>query len=384
MTAGYISYRIYFQPLITPGIYGDEVEITKNVYKMLDITKSLEGDNTDFGQFKFSNVKISVDNSVSQFANFFNVTEDRCKVKITFDTPTTNPAVIFNGLIDALGTTKTEDSITFTVTGLESALKLFVLPTGTIANGDTTQEAITKVLQLPEFFDYFVALPSNINVGFNPIIDNAAYYDNLPIYDVLRELLLISDSLIYNVGLNIKVNSRDNLNNTPAEYKYASLYGDNNILEVYNYSTGLNRLFNTFIINDTIKSIDANSINSHGARKKEIDIKGITNTTTLQSIADALRDRFSTIKQEIDLVIAAENELSRIEFLSNNLINIQRKAIPASIDSLLPVYNSSSRYDSDVRYPIIRGNIQINTNFKLIGSVENNENKTVRLKFREI
>ncbi len=348
MTIG-IHYTITFEVLDSDGSYtGDPEDVTQFCVGMSQIKASLEGKDVDFGLFTYNNVTLTVDNSFNQFGSFFPISSHRTKVVISYTDLEDTTVEIFNGIINGLATTEKDIQLKFRILGTEGSLSLFTVPAGTVGTNVSSLAALNAILSNAALTPFFSYNSNNIAVGNDVNIDNGPAFDQLPMVDAIRELLLVSNSVLYIQDSVVIVSSRAHRDNDFETFKYGSLFGDNNVLSVANFTSGLSRVFNIIIINENIKSVDDASVLSNGAKKKEITLISVLDTSTQQDIADNLRDQFRVAKQEIDIIVAAENFVPRLEFLTLTQLDIKQKLIHKPGTHLV-IYNDGSLWNDPLR-----------------------------------
>ena len=377
-------YQVLFRPLESTGVYmATPVDVTPYISSMANINVDIEGDEFTFGLFKYNNVQLVLNNASGYFKYFFPLTRDKTKVEVYF-IHNAITSLHFSGLINDISTSETEDTIAIQVLGIESSLSFLPVKAGLI-RGDDALTAIKLILSDSGLINFFRYDATNISVHNNPTIDNGAALDGIPKLDALKELLLASNSVLYIKNGDVIVSSRHNLATPTHDFKYASLFADNNILRIIKANNGLSRLFNIVKLSDTVLVADDDSILQYGAKKIELELKSIQNVNTLTAIATSIRDEFKILKKEIDIEVATENITNpAISLFNQCTINIKEKLIPPA-NTKLAFYDDGSLWNSGSSYPLIKGTITQSHDiaYKVIGKFENTKSFKTVLRLRE-
>jgi hypothetical protein len=262
---------------------------------------------------------------------------------------------------------------------VESALDLFVVPAGTV-RGDSCLDAIKTILSNPALTNYFNYNQNNISLGYNPTIDNGAALDNLPMIDAMRELLLVSNSILsLDASNNIIVTNRRPRGTTAKLFSYATSI--DNVLKIKKYKSGIARTYNLIEIEqqqgDSLKYTNTDSIESHGVLKKTIKIVSIKDTTTLANIGNNVLSELAQPKPEIELELETQKLLPRLEEHQKIQLSIKPKTTVPT-DKAKSFWNDGRTFADVECYSQPIGNIQIHplNNWKVISVKEDTKKHT--------
>lgn len=394
------SYQVLITPQISKGVYGTTLDITQDINiddyvkenGIGSIKKEIDNGDFDIGVFVFDNISLNCINFDGRFSDpqdsrtIFKYSRDKAKVKINFYDGTSNtPMISFKGIIDdrssKLDFKKSE--LTFVVLSHDSIINRHVVPGGTVANGSLISTAIKQVLNTNDITSVLNYSPANINVLNDYIIDDASDFAGNTAKEVLDKLLLCSNSvLIIDDSDNIIVRSRDYNSGTQFDF-----FGDNdplgrqNIINIKKYNNGLQRAFNTIVVNSESKS-DAAFIDMYGDNRKKIDFGFITNVSKSAEIAQNILDYWKVPKIEL-IITAKTSEVRGLRFFDLVSVDYGYRTKPAN-GSKLPMYGSAL-YGTAI-YPYIFGNLKINPNtaFKVIGIEEDPKTFLTQVKLRQV
>ena len=168
---------------------------------------------------------------------------------------------------------------------------------------------------------------TNITVGYNNVIDNAEQFTDQNTRTVLDALLNASGSVFRVDKNNNMIVSPRVVTSKPALALYGggNLLQQNNIIKMQNFNDGLQRTFNTFVINK-ITSQDQGYINRYGAEIKNFTFDFITQETTSQGIGAYLLNEFKDPKNEVEITVPT-NTAKDSEILDPVTVSLKKNAI---------------------------------------------------------
>lgn len=387
--------RVYIAPFKDDGSYNDFVEVTDDVdgRGIGAIALALDVNDYDVGVFTNSQFGISLRNDHGRFsdANYaqtiFKRKRSNSKIRITYDMADVDfePLVsfpgdllggevtVFEGLLNDDSTTMNvaDQIVQFNVLGYESLFDQTVGPdwVGT-PPADNKISTLAKALipyvdgQLTTSTLTFDA--SRILPGNDVSIDDLSTLSNKTAKEILDVLLTASNSVLYMDGTTPVVSAR-----TPSVavnynfYGPGSELGPENVFDIQEIRSGMNRTFNYVTWRDTtFVSQDGNSIAAYGVRKKEVAIDGVTNSTTQQSILNSLKLEFGNPKQEFKLVTKVDYDTLALALLGR--VSIDYPLVPISTEAL--AYYGSAQYGT-AQYSVNTSGFQIlpADHYKVIG-----------------
>jgi hypothetical protein len=320
-------WTVYLNPFDDEGNYSGWVDITSDVIleSMGSITQGLDNTQFDIGIFKSSNFSLVLKNDSGRYSDvdnvksIFHTARSGSQVKITWqwDIPLAGTMIsgdtwlceeeieIFKGVINDDGTTQDVDSnqIKFNVQGRESLFSSEVVPISSIANGDLFSEVIYTCLNQVGITTLLTIDQANIVCGNDLAIDDKASLEGKTVLEAVKDLLLVSNSVLYIDGDAVYVSARTASADVEGLfYGQGSSLGPENIQNLKNITSGLLKTFNYMVWQSTTTIIqDGTSVSTYGARKKSIGFDPINDTTKRQSILTEIVDEFKNPKQEFDL-----------------------------------------------------------------------------------
>jgi hypothetical protein len=320
-------WTIYLNPFDDEGQYSGWVDITSDV--ILDslgtVSQGLDNTQFDIGIFKNSAFNLVLKNDSGRYSDvdnvksIFHTARAGSQVKITWqwDVPLAGTAVagdtwlceeeieIFKGIINDDGTSQDVDSnqIKFNVQGRESLFSSEVVPISSIANGDLLSEVIYACLNQVGITNLLTVDQANIVCGNDLAIDDKASLEGKTVLEAVKDLLLVSNSILFIDGDTVYVSARTPSTDVEGNfYGQGSSLGPENIQNLKSINSGLAKVFNYLVWQSTTTIIqDGTSVNTYGARKKSIGFDPINDTTKRQSVLQAIVDEFKNPKQEFDL-----------------------------------------------------------------------------------
>lgn len=390
-----VRYRVYFTPLASSGVYGDEVEVTDYVKdgNAGTIRRGLDSTDFDFGGFFYDDLQMTllnvngIFNDENDFRSIFPYSRDRTKVRVEY-TDSEGDTIVFNGLIseEATRIDASADTITVRILSPDSVMRNVRVAGGTITNGSTFAAAMGAILNQPEItvvLDYDVA---NINPPQNYTIDDGSQLEGKSVREAMNQLLVLSNAVMFvNEDNEIIVTDRDEDEDTEllALYGPYDLKRRQNIIDIKNYNQGKHRMFTAVKVNDTEYANDG-YVDQFGYRQKRISAPFITNSATEATLAEALVSEFKTPK--IELEVTVPTKVARgVKLLQRVSIDSPLR-IKAIEDKFLPIVGQAEIGDDTTPLPNKYGSIAIGPEmgFKIIEIKEDPRTFTTTLKLRQI
>jgi len=394
------SYQVLITPLVSKGVYGTVTDVSKDI--VLDdfikdkgistIKREVDNGDFDFGVFVFDSINLTALNLDGKFSDpddtrsLFKYSRDKAKITINFFNGITNtPDSSFRGLIDdrASKINFGKNEVKLKILSNDSIINRVKIPAGAITNATLVSSAIKTILQLTDIVAVLNYSASNINVQNDYIIDDGSFFDNKTVKKGLDKLLSVSNSilLVEKDTDNMIVRSRDFTTGDVFNfYGHGDVFGRENILDIKNYNTGLQRAFNTITIGAISKS-NAGAIDTFGDNPKTLDFGFITNPITEAVIATDILDNWKIPKTELE-ILCKTSDVKDLKFFDLASVDYPYRIKPYG-DNKLPVYGSS-KYGTAV-YPYVFGNLKIKDNkaFKVIGIKENPKTLLTMVKLRQ-
>lgn len=404
------EFRFYVTPFLPSGVYADEIEFTDYVVTEgnIDITQRVDGSRFSFGTYVFNSFTIVLNNTDGFFSDvgspnsIFGFKRSDSKIRITYNEninlPICGNAIagssvlgqevdIFEGFLEDSSTTQNIDDqlITFKVLSQDSIFRQVQVPYASISNGDNVSSVIETCLNQTKITNVLDVSASNINVSIDSAIDDKSPLENLTVKEALDRLLLASNSVLFIKDGSVIVKDRSATAVTQKKFfGQASDNGLENIINITNYSTGLNSVFN-FIkwSNTSLVGQDSTSIDIFGIREASVVNTIITNSTKRQNILNNIRDQFKDAKLELELEAPLTEEFTGINLFDR--VNIDYPTV-----TYTPIGEEEARYEigsyNEAVYPFSIFNLTIDDsiNWKVIGKTINVNNATLKLILKEV
>lgn len=391
------QYQVLITPLIDKDVYGTEVDVTKDI-DLSDyikeggigtIKQDVDNGDYDIGVFTYDSITmkaLNIDgrfNDENDWRSIFKYSRDKAKVVINFLDPYGATQTSFNGLVNEEGTYQDflKDEVKFKVLSRDSVIRKTKVSGGTIPNGTSFSTAIKSIINVPDITSVLTYDSSKVMVGLDLTIDDGSWFDDKTSKEALDALMVASGSVMVIENSTMVVRTREENSGSVFQfYGHGDLFGRENILNIKNLNTGVQRMFNSIMVNDREVS-DATLIEVFGARQKKIDLGFITDSTKLQLIGTNILNEFKVPKLELEIETTTEvaKDLNLFDLVS---IDYPYRVKPSNGD-VLPTYGVS-RYGQAV-YPIIQGNMKIRPAlaFKVIGFQEKPKDYKTIVKLRQ-
>lgn len=404
------SLKVYICPFDLSGSYTSYEDVTEYVVKssISDIKKEIDGTDYDIGVVKIGTLSISMSNTtgkfsdVSEFGSMFNYKRSDSLIKIIYDpndyqnqcgdvicgtTVLTDTTTIFEGMINDSATTQNigNSTISFRCFSYDYLFKRIEVPFSSISVGNYLSDIFLLILDQAPFNTLVTVSASNINPTLDLQIDNKDDLENKVVFDVLDELLMISNSVMFIEDNIVYISGRNESVTLKYEfYGQASNNGIENLEEISEYRNGMNRVFNYCTFKDRANlKINSTSVQVYGILKNEIDSTYITNSTSIDSILQSMINEFSEKKIEMYITAKFNEDLLNLNILDK--ISIDYPSIPYTSEGTdLPVFGSAIFGNSIFPYQessIVISNL---TYFKITSFSYNLKTERIKIGIREV
>lgn len=352
--------KVYITPYQSDGTYGAEVDVTKYVENIGQISVDTDSSEYQIGVYRNSSVKLDLDNrsgkfsDISIYQSIFRYKRADAIVRITFletdELPYCGTAIcgtarlveevtVFEGLLsdESLTEEAGAERVSFTVLGFESLFAREVVPFSAIANGDLSSELIFACLNQTTITDLLTVDIANINPGLDLASDVVAGLEGKTVKESIDKLLLYSNSVLYVKNRTVYVTDRTATVAVMATfYGQASTLGAENIINVRNITNGKNRIFNYLTWSDSSAVFqDSTSVRLHGVRKKELGFDIFTDNLKQLAIEEELVTEFRFAKQELELQTPVTQEAIALNLLDRIRVDYPTVYVPS--DFPLPI-----------------------------------------------
>ncbi|MBL4761289.1 MAG: hypothetical protein JKY93_01150 [Gammaproteobacteria bacterium] len=396
------NIRVLITPLHYDGIYGDEVDVTKDIDitslvkdNLGKISREIDNGDFDFGVFVFGSITLRCYNDEGFFSmpedsrSIFKYRRDLARVKIVY--VSTVESVLFEGIINE-DTSRDEDlpdddiktgTIKFRVLSLDSILRHTKVAGGAIATGVTISTAIKQILNTTYITNVLNFDPSKITVDTDVVIDDGDYFTGASVKEALDELLLAANSiLLIDEAHNIIVTPR--VENSALHKLYAphDRLGRGNIMQIKNYNNGLQRCFSAVKINET-EIVNLAAVGDYGHRQKSISLDFITSVVSEEIIAGNILAEFDTPRKEC-VVKVPFDDIAGVKLLDQVEIDYPLQVLPPKGEQFITTVNTFVLGQSKANR--VRGSISIlpKLRWKIIGIFHGLKYFTTELKIRHV
>jgi len=343
--------RVFISVPKENGDYESFQEITNDVLEkgITKIKQQLDSNEYDIGTIRFNKITLTLRNDHSKFSepidnrSIFRFTKDKSIVRVLWDKNTnpddcgsapcghfflSQPVEIYEGLID--DSTSKQDyetqTIKFDILSKDYILGKTEVPFLSLSVADDAQNLIFKILNQTEITKFLNVDISNINLDNNFTPDAIDSLENKTCLEGLQDILLLANSILY-------VDRNDNVIISPRNasaqvintfYGSASAEGNESIINIKNYTDGLNRTFNFLRWKDTnLTQSFLDSREKYGTRIKEIESDLLTDNAKRLLVLNKILNEFGFPKVEMDLLAPISTPLVlNIFFLSKVKIDL--------------------------------------------------------------
>ncbi len=279
---------------------------------------------------------------------------------------------IFYGLLNDITSSQNIDiqKIKFSCQGLESIFERVETNYSSLTASDNISDIIYDLLNQTEITDLMSVDAGNISCGIDQVPDSIATIEETTVKEALDELLEMSNSIMYVSVSDQTVYVKPRTEGVTTDYTFYGQASDNgieNIVDIKNVRTGLNRTFNFWKWSDTtITAKDSSSITINGVRKKDLSSDLFTDTTKRTNILTDYKDEFKLPKQELELTGILDYDTLELFLLDKVEIDYPT-VFTAATGTTLPFYGTAI-YGTD-KYPIGQWNLTITTDdkYKILG-----------------
>jgi hypothetical protein len=403
------TVRVYIKPFDDDGVYKDWVDVTDDVVEGSIGKFSQQLDNTeyDIGIFRTANITFKLRNTdgtysdVTNANSMFRYKRRDSLVKFTWSAGQeslvcgffTCPAVLsyeedaFKGLLndDSVVEDIEAQTVQFGVLGLEYLMQKTKVPYGSLSIGQTAANLIYTCLNQAPITALITVTLGNITLDLNQTVDAVTWFENKTVLEAVSHMLLLSNSVMTIDNDIIYAKPRDESASLMFTfYGQASDDGIENILDIMNFRTGMNRVFNFVRWKDTsLVSEDTTSTAKFGLIVKELESTVYNDNTKRTNILAQIKNEFSTARMELQITTYITSETLALKLLDKVNINYPAIAIVAD-DVDLPIYGIA-QYGID-KYPDTLSNFELNETqyFKIMARSVDIRNDMITFNLREV
>ena len=376
------SAKVEISPLVSPGTYGDAVDVTDliDASGISEFRQAIDSEDYTFGLFRFGDIQVTglnrngIFNDNADYRSMFQYARDKAKINVQFIIETVereeqcvtsysdSTALSFVGLINDEATRLNfqDETIDFIAITFDSVFLNAIISQGQVKDGSSAKDVLFIILNNPIITSVLNIDIGNINPDYDFTIDDGSVFDNLTVFEALKKLLPASNSiLLIDSSENVIIKGReyDGTISTLELFGEFDINGRNNILRIENMNNGFHRMFNSIRINDLFEKNDAGFANEFGFRQIDFDFEFVTDSSTLETLANNLLDTFKSPKEELEVIIPMD--------IGQSVQLLQRVTIdnPLRYEALegkfLPVVGDAVWEDSDTPYPNQSGSFEI-------------------------
>lgn len=352
--------KVYITPFDADGEYAEEIDVTKYVESLGSVGIDTDSSDYNIGVYRNSSVRIDLNNrrglfsDISIYQSIFRYTRSDAKVRITFlesdELPYCGTAIcgeallveevtVFQGLLsdDSLTEEAGREVVSFIALGYESLFSRVEVPFADLSVGNTIKQILVACLDQEVITDLLTIDAANINPAVNLASDDISDLENQTAKQVIDDLLLLSNSVLYIQDETVFVKSRGATPDVMGTfYGQSSSAGRENIANMKNVTNGKNRVFNYMTWSQSTAAFqNSASVRLHGVRKKELSSKLFTDNLKQLAIMTGLVTEFRFPKQEMELVAPLTTENIELQILDRVVIDYPTVYVPGDFD--LPI-----------------------------------------------
>lgn len=335
---GYLD--VYIKRRSPDGTYeADWLDVSRFVSSRgVTVDYSLDSGDLDIGLFTVGNITVGFNNRTGRFSEPWDCrshwaafeTRHLTKVKVEAgyldddDQKLTEQA--FQGLIEDRGTaTGDQDEVVMKALSREAAFNQVTVPVGLLSSSILASEAILVLCSRGEIAEHMTVTAANINPANDITIDDPSTFGARKLNDVLSEIMLLTDSVLYvNEAGALVVRNRQHTRRVKRDFRKNAATGkSDNIYSISNFNSGRQRARNYWQwTSSTIEAkSDAHHLIKWGVTKKTVSSSAITNASTKLAILEGLRDQWQFPKREIE--IATDYLANEITFFDTVTLDVE-------------------------------------------------------------
>lgn len=387
---------VFIKRRLSDGTYeSDWIDISRLVSRsgLGSISRKLDSDDFDVGIFTLGNVRLSFDNRSGAFnqpydsRSLWAAFESRHLTKVKIEAGYLNDdgeritEEAFVGFLDERTVTvAANDAVSVTLLAIDSVFSTLSVSPGALSGAVDASEAIYILCSRGEVLEHITVLESNINPANDIEIDDPDEYDSRKLNDVLNEILLLSNSVMYvDADGNLIVRNREHSNLASFVFYSGSSDGSDNIYAIDEFSSGRHRVKNAWYWEGTNLSAvsDSHHLTRYGVTRRTMSADAVTDSSVRQSIIDALHAEWQFPKMELS--IETDYLASELDLLDTVRVDIQPRVRggDAQCDVAIADTDVCAEYSNGLYIPGYIG-------FKVLAIEHNLNDFTTRLKLREI
>lgn len=249
--------------------------------------------------------------------------------------------------------TATKQTVRFKALGYSNLIDRLQVPYASISNGDSLESIIYDCLNQTAFTDLVTLDASNIDLDYNPTIDDktAGDLENKTVSEAFKVLLKYANAVLYieKADLDdpaskptVKVVPRTPEASPSFTFVGPGSYNNiENIIDILDDNGGENKIINFVSVPETsFSDSDSTSITKYGTRKVEISFKPITDQTKNETACSNIVDEFRNPLREMQVVVPMNYEtLDLIQLKRVNFDYPIRVIADESGESSLPIFD---------------------------------------------
>lgn len=403
------TIRVYLKPFLSDGsgYASDWTEVTDRVAKIGDIEIDTDSQEFQLGVFKNSSVSITLDNRNGEFTDVGNTqsifvykrADTQCKVTwlqaaelpragwVTVPFYVAEEKTLFEGLLsdDTFAENAKTEQVEFRILGFEKLFDDALVPFSDLSVGQSIAEMIYTCLNQTSITGLLTVTQGNITPDTDQDPDVIDFMENKPVSEILDLLLLVSNSVLWITDRTVYVGPRDpSASLIYTFYGQASIVGIENIIDVKDIRTGINRVFNQLTWADsTAVQKDTTSIALNGLHTKEISFEAFTDVSKQNTLLLALVTEFATKKKELTLTARLNDETQALVLLDK--VNVDYPTVfTATPGYELPICGIAVCGEAVLPKGLWSLTLDTSTYFKILRKTISPSKQTVTFKLREI
>lgn len=393
-------YRVYMTPRTSQLVYGTEIEVTDHITLggINQIKRALDSQDYEIGVYFYSDLELigSNDNGYfndsSDLRSIFSYNRDLTKVRVVFEN-TSGDAITYYGLIQDKATRvdALNETITFRVLSLDSVISTTQVAGGTVPTGASVKTAMFNILNQAAISSVLTININNINPSTSFTIDVGDAFDNTQTQDSLNQLLVASNSTMKISSAGVVTIQARAANNVAALSLYGPYdeYHRQNVINIQNYNTGLQRMFTSVEIVDgnggTTVFDNVALAHTYGYSQTSLEFDFLTSAANIATVGKAILAEFSSPKVEFEVEVPTSivRDLDLLDLVS---INWPLRITPSVAGKMMPVIGTTTIGDANGPLPNKAGSLFVlpQMAFKVIEIDQDPNTFTSIVKLRQI
>lgn len=342
----------------------------------IKVVSKLDFDSFGYGEFKTSNLTFTLDNRQGYFNNedsmysFFANTVSRHYTKVLYkagyydETSTKIDEIVFMGLINEkeVKNNFTKGTVDISVLSLNQILHETFTQSGALSSYNYFSAIVASIFSSSTLSAYITYSSANINPYVDLYFDDASYYENKTIADVLNEMCQKANS-VWHIDIDGYIIIRDRSLNSNTPFNFIGGAGQKystNIIEIESYDEGFTKLINNVIYKTTStyqNSAASSFLSRYGTNSINFDSTDITNETTIQTLSDNIIEEWKLPRKRIVLTTIYMPNI--LDYFDKCTISYKPK-LKQFLNKTTMIWNGGGQFNNNEYWGVYQNQIILN------------------------